>query len=194
MHSCRTREHVTQSVRCVECIHARSSSVVMAMLRCSSSVRRTTTWGIARQPASGTSIRASGPEDPAQPNGSHDGDRGAHGGDAVLHRARSNCNTCRVRAPHRCGGFRWVNAADGHRGEGVNADQREGSAEPLGGDATTVRARAASWSKACRTRPTTPPAVRRCGRRRRASRSDAERARSRGTAHRSERILTAPAG
>jgi hypothetical protein len=41
-------------------------------------VRRTTTWGIARQPASGTSIRASGPEDPAQPNGSHDGDGGAH--------------------------------------------------------------------------------------------------------------------
>ena len=79
--------------------------------------------------------------------------------------------------------------------KGVDAHQRDGSAEPLGGDATTVvRARAASWSKACRTRPTTPPAVRRCGRRRRASRSDAERARSRGTAHRSERILTAPAG
>jgi hypothetical protein len=74
------------------------------------------------------------------------------------------------------------------------ADQREGSAEPLGGDATTVRARAASSSMACRTRPTTPPGDCRCGRRRRASRSDAPRARSRGTAHRSERILTAPAG
>lgn len=135
MHSCRTREHVTQSVRCVECIHARSSSVVMAMLRCSSSVRRTTTWGIARQPASGTSIRASGPEDPAQPNGSHDGDGGAHRGDALLHRAGSSCNT-RL-APHRCGGF-W-SGRGGRRRQRRRASMRTNETAPRYRSADTPR-------------------------------------------------------
>jgi hypothetical protein len=42
-----------RSIRRVECIDARGVSVVEAMLRCSSGIRRTSTWGIASKRASG---------------------------------------------------------------------------------------------------------------------------------------------